>query len=51
MAGYLSQRIKGKDIQYAGEFAAAMATIKINSSGPFAGTENEVLDILERKVE
>ncbi len=50
MAGYLSQRIKGKDIQYSGEFAAAMATIKINTSGPFAGTEKEVLGILQQPV-
>jgi sugar/nucleoside kinase (ribokinase family) len=30
MAGYLYQRIKGASVQYAGEFAAAMATIKFN---------------------
>ena len=50
MAGYLSQRIKGKGIQYSGEFAAAMATIKINTSGPFAGTEKEVLGVLQLPV-
>jgi sugar/nucleoside kinase (ribokinase family) len=46
MAGYLYQRIKGTGFQQAGEFAAAMATLKIESSGPFTGTEKEVADIL-----
>jgi sugar/nucleoside kinase (ribokinase family) len=45
MAGYLYQRIKGADIQEAGEFAAAMATLKIESSGPFTGTEEDVLEL------
>lgn len=46
MAGYLYQRIKGAGIQDAGEFAAAMATKKIESSGPFTGTKEEVLFLL-----
>jgi sugar/nucleoside kinase (ribokinase family) len=46
MAGYLYQRIKGKSFQRAGEFAAAMATLKIESSGPFTGTEKDVLELL-----
>ncbi len=45
MAGYLSQRIKGAGVQEAGEFAAAMATLKIESSGPFTGTEEDVLEL------
>ncbi|HEU4632982.1 MAG TPA: PfkB family carbohydrate kinase [Flavisolibacter sp.] len=47
MAGYLYQRIKGTPIQQAGEFAAAMATLKIESSGPFTGTKEEVYALLE----
>lgn len=47
MAGYLSRRMKGTGIQDAGRFAAAMATIKINTSGPFAGTEEDVRCILQ----
>ncbi|MDR0794145.1 MAG: PfkB family carbohydrate kinase [Chitinophagaceae bacterium] len=43
MAGYLYQRAKGASIQDAGNFAAAMATIKIENSGPFTGTKEEVL--------
>ncbi|MEO6845108.1 MAG: PfkB family carbohydrate kinase [Ginsengibacter sp.] len=46
MAGYLYQRIKNAAIQYAGEFAAAMASLKIESHGPFTGTEADVLKIL-----
>ena len=46
MAGYLYQRIKKRPLQYAGEFAAAMATIKMESSGPFTGTEEDVAYLL-----
>lgn len=46
MAGYLYQRIKGASIQQAGEFAAAMATLKIEGSGPFTGAEDDVLALL-----
>lgn len=53
MAGYLAQRAKGKSIQEAGEYAAAMATLKIESSGPFKGTDKDVMVVLgdsERKI-
>lgn len=46
MAGYLYQRAKGASIQKAGEFAAAMATLKIEGSGPFTGSKEDVLDLL-----
>lgn len=42
MAGYLYKRSKGFGIQEAGEFAAAMATLKLQQSGPFLGTEADV---------
>ncbi|MFD0795816.1 PfkB family carbohydrate kinase [Mucilaginibacter litoreus] len=48
MAGYLYKRVKGVDIQQAGEFAAAMAGLKIETSGPFEGTEEEVLAMMKR---
>jgi sugar/nucleoside kinase (ribokinase family) len=48
MAGYLYKRIKGGEIQPAGEFAAAMAGLKIESSGPFEGTEEDVLAMMKR---
>lgn len=46
MAGYLYKRAKGFGIQDAGEFAAAMATIKIGQSGAFAGTEADVQAVI-----
>lgn len=46
MAGYLFKRLKGAGLQEAGEFAAAMATKNIESSGPFTGTEEDVLALL-----
>ncbi len=48
MAGYLYKRVKGADIQKAGEFAAAMAGLKIETSGPFEGIEADVLAMMER---
>jgi sugar/nucleoside kinase (ribokinase family) len=48
MAGYLYKRAKGAGIQQAGEFAAAMAGLKIEASGPFSGTEEDVVEMLER---
>ena len=49
MAGYLYRRLKGDDIQQAGEFAAAMASLKMESAGAFLGTEDEVIGVLESK--
>jgi sugar/nucleoside kinase (ribokinase family) len=46
MAGYLYQRSKCIPVQGAGEFAAAMATLKIEASGPFTGTEDDVFGLL-----
>ncbi|RYZ61693.1 MAG: ribokinase [Chitinophagaceae bacterium] len=46
MAGYLYKRAKGAGIQQAGEFAAAMATLKLQQSGPFTGTEADVEALL-----
>lgn len=43
MAGYLYRRIKKAKIQCSGEFAAAMASLKIESHGPFTGNEADVL--------
>lgn len=46
MAGYLYQRAKGAGIQWAGEFASAMAGLKTANSGAFMGTEGDVLRFL-----
>jgi sugar/nucleoside kinase (ribokinase family) len=46
MAGYLSKRVKGASIQKAGEFGAAMATLKIAGSGPFSQSREEIENLL-----
>jgi sugar/nucleoside kinase (ribokinase family) len=46
MAGYLYRRTEGAGIQQSGEFAAAMASLKMESPGPFTGTEDEVMQVL-----
>ena len=48
MAGYLYQRVKGTGIQQSGQFAAAMASLKMESPGPFTGTEKEISDRLAK---
>lgn len=47
MAGYLYMRNKGASYQEAGCFAAAMCTIKLEASGPFKGTEEDVRKIIQ----
>jgi sugar/nucleoside kinase (ribokinase family) len=47
MAGYLYQRVKGVDIEKAGRFAAALASLKMESAGPFNGTLEDVMLLLE----
>lgn len=49
MAGYLFQRAKGASMEEAAKFAAAMATIKIESFGPFTGTEEDVEDAMKTR--
>lgn len=48
MAGYVYSRIKGEGLQASGEFAAAMASLKIEGSGPFTGTKKEVEEVLKK---
>jgi sugar/nucleoside kinase (ribokinase family) len=47
MAGYLYRRIKGDGIQQSGEFAAAMASLKMENPGPFLGDERDVREFLK----
>ena len=42
MVGYLYMRNRGTSCEEAGCFAAAMCTIKLQSHGPFCGTEEEI---------
>ncbi|MGL5273264.1 MAG: PfkB family carbohydrate kinase [Phocaeicola sp.] len=46
VTGYLYMRNKGASCQEAGCFAAAMSTIKLESFGPFNGTEADILEII-----
>lgn len=46
MVGYLYMRNKGASYQEAGCFAAAMCTIKLQSHGPFNGTEEQIRNII-----
>lgn len=46
--GYLYQRAKGKSIEEAGKYAAAMATIKIQKNGPFDGCDEDVREVIEK---
>ena len=49
MTGYLYLRNKGATYEEAGCFAAAMCTIKLEASGPFCGTEEDVWKIVEKR--
>ncbi|PZR27011.1 MAG: ribokinase [Azospira oryzae] len=50
MAGYLYQRSRGSFIQQAGEFAAAMASKKMEAAGPFYGSEEDVEYVINNAV-
>ena len=47
VAGYLYMRNKGASYIDAGCFAAAMSTLKLEHSGPFAGTEEDIMNIIK----
>lgn len=46
MTGYLYMRNKGASYEEAGCFAAAMSTLKLEASGPFCGTEEQVWELI-----
>ena len=48
MAGYLYQRVKGTSPKKAAAFASAMAGLKVMGSGPFTGTRENVLQLMEK---
>lgn len=47
MAAYIYQRLKFSDINKSGKFAAATASLKLEKSGPFHGSEEDVKNFLE----
>lgn len=44
--GYLYMRSRGADPEEAGKFAAAMSTLKLEKSGPFSGTEDDIWSMI-----
>ncbi len=46
MAGYLYKRLQGASAPEAGRYAAAMCTLKLEASGPFNGTDEEVMSVI-----
>lgn len=48
MTGYLYMRNKGASYEEAGCFAAAMSTLKLEHSGPFSGTEEDIQEIIQK---
>lgn len=44
MTGYLYKRAQNADYEESAQFGAAMATIKIESMGPFSGNEENIID-------
>ncbi len=44
--GYLYMRNQGASYEQAGKFAAAVSTIKLEKSGPFNGTEEDIWNII-----
>ena len=48
MAGYLYMRSKGATYEEAGSFAAAMCSIKLSKTGPFASTIQDVKSLITK---
>lgn len=46
-AGYLYKRNQGASYYESGCFAAAMSTLKLEQSGPFCGTEEDILAVIQ----
>jgi len=46
-AGYLYKRNQGASFYESGCFAAAMSTLKLEQSGPFCGTEEDIMAIIQ----
>lgn len=46
--GYVYKRVQGASIADAGQFAAAVSTLKLEASGPFKGTEQEANQRVKR---
>jgi sugar/nucleoside kinase (ribokinase family) len=49
MAGYLYERLRGTTPEMAARFASVMAALKLESPGPFTGSQADVHAVLSRK--
>lgn len=45
--GYVYKRVQGASVEESGRFAAAVSTIKLEHSGPFADTEKRAIELME----
>lgn len=48
--GYLYMRAQGASIREAGKFAAAMSTLKLEHSGPFDGTVEDIHTVIKNNI-
>jgi sugar/nucleoside kinase (ribokinase family) len=48
MAGYLYKKSQGATYYEAGCYAAAMCTLKLEASGPFSASEEEIMEVVRR---
>ena len=46
--GYIYRRAQGVSVEESGRFAAAVSTIKLEHSGPFASSESRAMELVER---
>lgn len=46
--GYVYRRAQGASVEESGHFAAAVSTIKLEHSGPFASSESRAMELVER---
>ena len=51
ITGYLYRRAKNTGVDEAGRFAAAMATLKIEHSGPFNGTKEDIYHCMKTRAQ
>lgn len=48
--GYIYRRAQGVSVEESGRFAAAVSTIKLEHSGPFASSESRAMELVERNI-
>ncbi|MDO5571163.1 MAG: PfkB family carbohydrate kinase [Bacteroidales bacterium] len=51
MTGYLYKRALGESLEQAGRFAAAISSLKIENIGPFKGSYQDIINVMENSEE